>query len=137
MKINRQARHYKRYDYWLHNSDSLRALRLLDGIGQLTLCNYFWIVTLRSPGLWLWKHPWLGWPVTIAVGHVPIILLGVATNDLFGTLIGAYAGVVLIGLFFAFVYGSVVFSENAKAEVLREYIKAKKHKVCPFIEFEG
>jgi len=94
---------------------------------RTNLCAYFWMTVL---GLGMTT-------LAIAMGVTFLGLIGYAfykfTAIAFTVLAGLGTGT---GLFWLCVYGCEKY-QDSEPGLVRLYVKAKKDKVCPLIEFEG
>lgn len=146
VKLSTDTRHYRNYRQWLRRSQSNLSLDLWAERRQLDLCTYARIQLLRVPfmkmGLFSNRHPALSGG-TFLVSMYLLVAAAMAADPEFsfvyglfaaGIIFGTVAGVavLVIGLFL----GAEYLRQGRKDSIIPEYIKARKSKVCPLIEFE-
>jgi hypothetical protein len=161
MNISRDTWHAKSFDYWKRKSTSelkrqfngqsmsndRYTPRMFGGDGlkrPVTLCSYFWIAVLRSPLLRLTHlaqdNPKVSIPSLLLIAMLAMGFLGLLAEGTFiGGLLFFFGMLGLIAAFLGLMYTGAVVSEKAseRGGLLPEYVRAKKRKVCPIIEFDG
>lgn len=150
MIINTNTWHYRWYAFWLRH-------QRVSSIHQETLCHYFWMVVLGAPLTWVaqslrgirgWGSDNSSWIDKVVAGlGIVWILSGLG---FLGYIFYAYSFIALmvvsgIAGFLILVVAIAVLSVRFEsitnavfdtALLVGEYAKAKKHRICPFIEFE-
>jgi uncharacterized membrane protein YidH (DUF202 family) len=176
VEIKKSSRHYRRFERWRALSNSKRA-RSYRGYydykihdyrnpAPVSLCPYFWIVTLRAPvrlsaqraGELLTYWEWLPYALGFIAVNAALVALGVYAPGVVGAtawwhpVVYAYAVFLAAVTILSTVYATFAYIDNrherkrySDETTLRQaiaqsvpgqYIKAKKRKVCPFLEFK-
>lgn len=155
MRISTRSWHGRVYRWWCNSKHTAYRWRFdAPGRRRDNLCHYVRVVILYAPMLWVGTKRVSRGPAWLRVGHlvglavallavvVGLVLAPTETLDLlvtFGVAVGS------IVLFLTIMYWLFVihewFEDRAKpdrgpgfAKVALELIKAKKRRVCPFIE---
>jgi hypothetical protein len=151
----RKARWMDKYPYLSRGgSDYSRFLEAQEN-RRLDLCHYMRVVFILGPIRWfiqgyqerqdreiLYKKPWL---VLVQLVVLGLILAWLITNPVnFALTIGVLVGGIGLGL--ATIVGGVYTITEVRApqraanavshSLVGEYVKARKKKICPFIEVE-
>lgn len=151
MNLNKNSWHYRNFDAWKNGSHSRKHGDLRRGDRQPDLCTYTRIALVYGPtrrvGRWLRRMPeWLGVVLTVLVAYVAVTA---AYLPSFPLLTAMYASLMLfllmtavVALASAVLYLIFIIKEDLddfrdrEPSLVTSYVKAKKSKICPLIEFE-
>ena len=145
MIIDRNAWHYRVYQWWLQHSWGNEP-----GYKE-NLCHYFWVIVLQAPLTWIGGHSpttvlkriftcfCIAYVVAVVIGLVGgIIYLAITDPITLAIVAGCIIGGTIITVVVTVV--GVTVTEGRRLEIpgtvklIGGYIAAKKHRICPFIE---
>ncbi len=150
VKVSKKSLHGRIYNYWLmHPRSKGYKWRPSHEWHTENLCHFVRVLLWWAPGTFLayakpkkhltWLRPWM--PMTLIATTISLILgFTYAPKKTWEFLLGI---VLLSGGLFAFI-GLILLAEflhdrhlekgDGFGTVMKEYVKAKKGRVCPFIE---
>lgn len=150
MKVDRNSWHGRVYQYWYDHPENVSRRG-----SRVDLCTYTRVVVVWAPLYWVFfaKPTRIDWMRPVYVLLPVWLLLGIALSYLrwpqetkdalvrIGEVIGLTALILLACGCIVLVVKVVRDRKNNRkgeasfAQVVRGYVKAKKQRVCPFIEF--
>jgi len=158
VKLNKDTWHGRNWEYWLKTSVAKRAYKYREDPWGRTrspanLCIYFWVAVARTPWLKAVRNEKVQLAVmSIFIYAIAFVLGNVGFSEFLGMsplfmfLINPLLALIAVGIVIACVtFGSFLIEKyrhrkyihrKSEPNIVREYAKAKKSKVCPIIEFE-
>lgn len=142
MTMKKKTWHYRWYQYWLTNGQGNSPTYRED------LCHYIRVILWWAPITWIDQHTIINWDMVgkfILIGAIAIYAVAIIAMlsykfptqmVLAGLSLGALivSTVIIIG-FFRWRQGKN-FGIASTTSLAWKYAVAKKHKICPYLEFE-